>query len=489
MEPRPVQRHARSEGLPGHAARRRARVPHVVLSGTPRPADARRARPYHRGVATHLLAADVTSNVYLLTAFGAGVISFLSPCVLPIVPGYLSLITGLSVGEIRDANLQTHYLQAHRVLHRAVRRRLHRGVRAARAHHHRGRQRARSATRRRSPASPAGSCCSWRCYLAGTQILTTPRLYQEFRWHPHLERFGPVAAPVAGAAFGLGWTPCIGPVLGAVLGFAAGGQDIGRAVAAARRLLDRPRRSRSCAVGLAMGKLTRALDWFKRHSRAITLVSAGDPRGARDHPAHRPALRGHRAHVELPARPSASAGSSTSADCRRRMSELTVRPRLDEDLDAVERIARVVHTTDGYPLYLPDGDLRGFVASADAHVGVGGDSGRRHRRARGAARVVVRPGDGARNVGDRGAGDAVRGRRAAARGSRSRREGIARRLLDAAVSDARARDRVPILDVMRAHRSAIALYESCGWQLLGVVTVRLPTGPAEELVYLAPLAP
>ena len=43
---------------------------------------------------------NVNSNLYLLTAFGGGVISFLSPCVLPMVPGYLSLVTGLSVGEV-----------------------------------------------------------------------------------------------------------------------------------------------------------------------------------------------------------------------------------------------------------------------------------------------------------------------------------------------------------------------------------------------------
>ncbi|MFI5047543.1 MAG: cytochrome c biogenesis protein CcdA, partial [Acidimicrobiia bacterium] len=41
------------------------------------------------------LAVNTSSNLYVLVAFGGGVISFLSPCVLPIVPGYLSLITGL----------------------------------------------------------------------------------------------------------------------------------------------------------------------------------------------------------------------------------------------------------------------------------------------------------------------------------------------------------------------------------------------------------
>ena len=101
----------------------------------------------------------------------------------------------------------------------------------------------------------------------------TPRLYQEFRFHPHLERFGPLAAPVAGVAFGLGWTPCIGPVLGTVLGFAAQGQDLFRAtllLVAYSLGLGVP----FLAVGLALGKLETTLDWVKRHSRAITFVSA-----------------------------------------------------------------------------------------------------------------------------------------------------------------------------------------------------------------------
>ena len=217
-----------------------------------------------------LIGVSVNSNLYLLTAFGGGIISFLSPCVLPIVPGYLSLITGLSVGEIRDA--QRHYLTRIAintglfVLGFTVVFVLLGLITTT----------AGSALFRNQETLTrisGGLVLLMALYLAGSQLLTTPRMYQEFRFHPHLDRFGPVAAPVAGAAFGLGWTPCIGPVLGAVLSFAAGGENIAHSTA----LLVSYSLGLGVsflAVGLAMGKLTRAMDWFKRHSRAITLVSA-----------------------------------------------------------------------------------------------------------------------------------------------------------------------------------------------------------------------
>jgi cytochrome c-type biogenesis protein len=111
-------------------------------------------------------------------------------------------------------------------------------------------------------------------YLAGSQLLTTPRLYQEFRFHPHLERFGPVATPIAGAAFGLGWTPCIGPVLGTVLNFAAQGRDLGRA-SLLLTAYSLGLGASFLVVGLAFGRLTTPLAWVRRHARAITLASAG----------------------------------------------------------------------------------------------------------------------------------------------------------------------------------------------------------------------
>jgi cytochrome c-type biogenesis protein len=209
-------------------------------------------------------------SVNVLVAFGGGVISFLSPCVLPIVPGYLSLITGLSLGDLHEGKaanagriayttalfvagfttvfvvlfLTTWSLSDTFVRHQDTLTRI-----------------------------AGGLVLLMAIYLAGSQLLTTPRLYREFRFHPHLERFGPFAAPVAGAAFGLGWSPCIGPVLGAVLFVAdtQGETARGAALLIAYSVgLGLP----FLAVGLALGRLAGVLGWVKRHSRAITLVSA-----------------------------------------------------------------------------------------------------------------------------------------------------------------------------------------------------------------------
>jgi cytochrome c-type biogenesis protein len=54
-------------------------------------------------------------------------------------------------------------------------------------------------------------------YLAGSQLVMAPRLYPEKRFAV-TRRFGWATAPLMGAAFGFGWSPCLGPVLAAVYG-------------------------------------------------------------------------------------------------------------------------------------------------------------------------------------------------------------------------------------------------------------------------------
>jgi len=217
-----------------------------------------------------LAADDATRPLYVFTAFGAGVLSFLSPCVLPIVPAYLSLITGVSVGDLREGDVKVLpriaydtalFVAGFTVVFVLL------GLITTAAGE------ALFKNQETLTRISGALVILMALYLAGSQLLMTPRLYQEFRFHPHLERFGPVAAPVAGIAFGLGWTPCIGPVLGTVLGFAAQGEDLVRAtvllVAYSLGL-----GVSFLAVGLGLGKLATPLDWVKRHSRAITFVSA-----------------------------------------------------------------------------------------------------------------------------------------------------------------------------------------------------------------------
>jgi cytochrome c-type biogenesis protein len=209
-------------------------------------------------------------GVSYLAAFGGGVVSFASPCVLPIVPAYLSVITGLDVAEVRsgprhhlgritrDTSLFVAGFSAVFILlglsATAIGQALFRNHLLL--------------TRLSGVAVLAMAL-----FLVGSLALRAPWMYGEARFHPSPSRFGPLAAPVAGAAFGFGWTPCIGPILASVLAIAA---TQGRALEGATLLacyslgLGLP----FLVTGLAFGRLAGAFDWVRRHFTVLTFSSA-----------------------------------------------------------------------------------------------------------------------------------------------------------------------------------------------------------------------
>jgi cytochrome c-type biogenesis protein len=212
---------------------------------------------------------DVNVLAYL-AAFGGGVVSFLSPCVLPLVPGYLSMVTGLDLGELQD---QSH-VHARRIVTTtawfvagfgAVFVAL--GLSATglgqllRDH--------QSVLTRLSGTL----MLSMALFLLGSLFLRAPWLYQEKRFHPQLGGFGNAAPAIAGVAFGFGWSPCIGPILGSILGIAANQHRVwagGTLLAVYSLGLGLP----FLLSGLLLGRLGGALGWVKRHFVVIVGGSA-----------------------------------------------------------------------------------------------------------------------------------------------------------------------------------------------------------------------
>jgi len=166
----------------------------------------------------------MTSDITLLGTFGAGVLSFASPCVLPLVPPYLAFIAGASLDEMTGAGWE------------AARRRIFLASLAFVAGF------ASVFVAMGATASVFGSIV--RAHLdvlapaAGLAIIVMglhflglfriPLLYREARVQVARKPAGPLGAYVIGLAFGFGWTPCIGPVLATVLGVAASRETVGQ---------------------------------------------------------------------------------------------------------------------------------------------------------------------------------------------------------------------------------------------------------------------
>jgi cytochrome c-type biogenesis protein len=110
-------------------------------------------------------------------------------------------------------------------------------------------------------------------FILGGVITNAGLFAREVRAHLVLTRFGVFAAPVAGAAFAFGWTPCVGPVLAAVLAMAARQHAASAAVllVAYSAGLGMP----FVVAGLMLERVKPVLRWLSRHGRAVSAASSG----------------------------------------------------------------------------------------------------------------------------------------------------------------------------------------------------------------------
>ncbi|GAC1610155.1 MAG: cytochrome c biogenesis protein CcdA [Mycobacteriales bacterium] len=211
---------------------------------------------------------DVTTGPVVLAALIsvlAGVVSFISPCVLPLVPGYLAFVSGLSGAQIDGGGSRARGTvlagSSLFVLGFAVFFTLVGGAFGAVG---------RELAAQRQVVGVLGGLLVLGMGLFLLGVFRPTRMEGEIRALPLARRTGLYGAFPLGVVFGAGWTPCIGPTLASILTLSAAGSAASPARGAFLAFcysigLGLP----FMAVGLLLGKGVVAVSWLRRHSRRV----------------------------------------------------------------------------------------------------------------------------------------------------------------------------------------------------------------------------
>jgi cytochrome c-type biogenesis protein len=212
-----------------------------------------------------MLAVAAAPDTTVLAAFAVGTLSFVSPCVLPLVPGYLSAISGVSVAEIRTGERRTWKLLLPSLIFCASFTIMFvvLGMAATKL--------GSSLTAHRATINDVAG---WLIIAMGGFFLLAPVLpFLNREWRPDglIRRAGTGGPVIAGLAFAVAWTPCAGPTLASILGIASTSSTVYRggvllgfysAGLAIPFLL--------CA--LAFDRATTAFAWIRNHYLAVTAI-------------------------------------------------------------------------------------------------------------------------------------------------------------------------------------------------------------------------
>jgi cytochrome c-type biogenesis protein len=212
-------------------------------------------------------------EVTLLAAFVAGILSFISPCVLPLIPGYLSFVSGVTLDEMRGTG--TGAGASPDVRRRAVIMSLAFVLGFSLVFISLGASATALGTLLMEHLSLLGKIAGVVIILFGLHmmgVLKIGLLYSEKRMQTSGKPAGFFGAMLVGIAFAFGWTPCIGPILSAILVVASTQETVGQGVqllAVYSAGLGVP----FIATSLAINKFLAASARIRRHYHAIEVVS------------------------------------------------------------------------------------------------------------------------------------------------------------------------------------------------------------------------
>jgi len=202
-----------------------------------------------------------------IAAFLAGLVSFLSPCVLPLVPGYVSLISGAGVEELRvqESHLfrkvflnSMGFVLGFSIVFITL------GAISTEV--------GQMLARYRSVLAEVAGGVIILFGLHLTGVFKIKALYTDARLHSVKGGSTPIGAFLIGFAFAFGWTPCVGPILDIILGFAAAQDSV------LKGILLLAVYSLGLAVpflltGLGIGRFLKFYSRFRSHMHALEVAS------------------------------------------------------------------------------------------------------------------------------------------------------------------------------------------------------------------------